>query len=561
MNLLRRRLPLLCLLPFAACAGMAPEETPLPSADYGSYARTVHGASAPGQAWFDHGLTLVYGFNHEEGILAFTQAAELDPECAMAWWGIAYGNGVDVNNMAVSDAEAELGAKAARKASELVGPFDGAPKTVEQGLIHAVAARAVTPMPEDRTALDEEYAARMGALWRAFPHDADVGALYAEALMNLQPWDYWTADGSPVGRAEEIVDVLEAALALVPDHPGANHFYIHAVEASKAPERAATAARILETRIPGSGHLVHMPSHVYIATGRYEEAVLSNQAAIQADEAYFDIHGRPDFYSLYFLHNIHFLSFAAMMEGRSALALEAVTKMEAEVPAEFVRDFPQFADGLLPTRFHVLIRFGRWEEILAIDEFPEFRHVSRSVRRYARAIAMANLGRTGEARAELDAFDREAAQVPESWDIGVNSASVVLALSRQVAEGEVLFKEGRIDAALDTLLAAQAAEDALVYDEPPGWMLPVRHARGALLLTAGRHEEAEAVYREDLLEWPRNGWSLLGRQQALRLLGRTEDAEVLQSAVDSAWSRADVTPPASCYCGAPDVRHFDDTHE
>ncbi len=517
---------------------------PLP--DYGEYERAIDGASQDVQSWFDRGLTLVYGFNHEEGIKAFARAAELDPSCAMAWWGVAYGNGVDVNNMEVSDDEARLGAEAAQMA---LGLLDEGP-SVERALAEAVAERAVWPMPEDRSSLDEAYAERMGAAWRAYPKDPDVGCLYAEALMNLQPWDYWEADGEARGRANEIVAVLERVFELAPDHPGANHFYIHAVEASSDPERALPAAAVLETRIPGSGHLVHMPSHVYITTGQYDRAVRSNQAAIAVDETYFEANGRPAFYSLYFLHNIHFLAFAAMMEGRFQTALDAVRRMEDEVPEPFLREFTGYADGLLPAVFHVLVRFGRWEDILAEPEYPEFRRASRAVRRYGRTIALANLGRTDEARAELEAFDVEAAAVPEGWTMGTNPASVVLALSRQVAEGEVLFKEGREDEAFAVLEAAQVAEDALVYDEPPGWMLPVRHARGALLIAAGQPAAAERVYREDLEEWPRNGWSLLGLQQALRALGKSAEADLMEQDVKAAWIRADVTPPASCYCAA-----------
>ena len=544
-------LALLALLPIGACASgpPGPLAAALPSLSYGTYERGVEGLSAGGQDWFNHGLTLVYGFNHEEAIAAFQKVTVIDPDCPMGWWGIAYSGGIDVNNAAVSPEEERQAAAAAQKALALIGEVTEPAATVEQGLIYAAAARSVAPLPEDRSSLDEEYARRMGVLWQSFPEDADVGALYAESLMNLQPWDYWAADGAPLGRAEEIVAVLEKVLELEPDHPGACHFYIHTVEASQDPGRAMRAAEVLETRVPGSGHLVHMPSHVYIATGQYDAAVRSNLEAIRVDEAYFKENGRPNFYSLYFLHNIHFLSFAAMMEGRSELALEAASKIESEVPEEFLREFPEFADGLMPTLFHVYVRFGMWEEIMDQPEFPAYRHISRSVRRYARAIALANLGRTSEARVELDAFEEEAAAVPETWNIGVNSASVILGISRQVAEGEILFKEGSMDAAFDALDAAQVAEDALLYDEPPGWMMPVRHTRGALLLQAGRLKASEAVYREDLEEWPKNGWSLLGLSQVLKRLGRTGEADAMDAALTEAWSRADVTPPASCYCG------------
>lgn len=493
----------------------------------------------------DQGFQLVYGFNHDEGIRSFVHAAALSPDCPMAWWGIAYGNGIDVNNPDVSEAEARQGYEAAQKAMALI---DFA-TPVERMLIRAAAKRAVYPLPEDRSGLDQAYSDAMRVAWQAFPHDADVGVLYAESLMNLQPWAYWTNEGEPLDHALEIVEVLERVLAEHPLHPGANHFYIHAVEASNHPGMATLAADRLRHLVPGSGHLVHMPSHIYINTGRYNDAVTSNQAAIAADEAYFAKVGTPGFYSIYYIHNIHFLSFGAMMEGRAEIAIDATRHMEAQVPEDFLRNFVKFGDGLMPAKFHALIRFGRWQQILEEPAYPEWRKVSRSVRSYARVVALANLMRTEEARAELARFDILAAEVDDSWLVGTNPAPVILALSRQMAEAEVLWREGRANAAFALMREAVAAEDQLVYDEPPGWMLPVRHALGAILLAGGEAEEAVEVYRTDLADWPENAWSLLGLQQALQELGREDEAEALAHRVAKAWARADVEPPASCYCG------------
>lgn len=536
-------LGLLALL--ASCQTPATGERTQLFEGYGGYHRQVSASTVESQQWIDQGFQLVYGFNHDEGIRSFAHAAELSPDCAMAWWGVAYGTGVDVNNMEVSEEEAKQGFEAAQRALELA---DAAPAT-ERALIHAVSTRAVWPLPSDRRPLDEAYAKAMKQCWQAFPNDADVGVLYAESLMNLQPWAYWTNDGKPLGDANEIVSVLESVLAQHPYHPGANHFYIHAVEASNNPGNATAAADRLRSLVPGSGHLVHMPSHIYINTGRYADAVSSNADAIEADEAYFEKAGEPGFYSLYYIHNIHFLAFAAMMEGQSELAIEATRKMEAQVPEPFLQNFTAYADGLMPAKFHALIRFGRWQEILEEPEYPEFRKVSRTVRSYARVIALANLMRTEQARKEFERFQKLSAEVPEDWFVGTNAAPTIMALSGLMAEAELLWREGKNKQAFAKMREAVAAEDQLVYDEPPGWMLPVRHALGAILLAAGEAEQAEKVYREDLADWKENAWSLLGLEQALRKQNRTTEADALVSRVTAAWARADVEPPASCYCG------------
>lgn len=537
----------LALLALSLCGCQSPqkENAPLLLAGYGGYHRSVSLAASEAQQWIDQGFQLLYGFNHDEGVRSFQRATELSPDCAMAWWGIAYGYGVDVNNMEVSDAEAKAGQEAAAHAVALADRASGA----EQALIHAVAQRAVYPMPEDRRPLDEAYADAMRAAWESYPNDPDVGTLYAEALMNLQPWAYWTNQGEPLDDALEIVATLERVLAMEPQHPGANHFYIHAVEASLDPDRGTAAADRLRTLVPGSGHLVHMPSHIYINTGRYADAATVNEEAIAADEAYFAKVGQPGFYSIYYVHNIHFLAFASMMEGRSQAAFDATRRMEAQVPPEFLEHFVVYADGLMPAKFQALIRFGRWEEILTEPEYPEFRKVSRSIRSCARVIALANLMRTNEARAELERFHTLAAEVSDEWFMGANTAPTVLSISALMAEAELLWREGKEEAAFAKMREAVAEEDELVYDEPPGWMLPVRHALGAILLAADRAEEAEQVYREDLAEWKENGWALLGLEQSLRKQGRTAEADALKPRVETAWARADVEPPASCYCG------------
>lgn len=536
----------------AGCQGAEQAQTqedvlklpPAVLAGYEGYARPVSTQSAEAQKWFNTGIQLLYGFNHDEAIRAFTRASQIDPECAMAWWGIAYAHGLHINNPQMGEEQSRLAYEASREALQRM---DGA-TPVERALVEAVAMRYAWPMPEDRRPLDERYADAMQAAHRAFPSDPDVGALYAESLMNLQPWDLWTHEGEPKGRALEIVQVLEHVMQVAPMHPGANHFYIHAVEASKSPERATAAAERLVDLVPGSGHLVHMPSHVFIRTGRYAEAADANERAIAADEAYFAVAPEPRFYSLYFMHNIHFLAYAAMMEGRYETALAAARKIEQQIPEQFLREYVTMADGFMPTALHVLIRFGKWEEILQEPEPPSWRLFSRAERHFARTVALAALKRTAEARMELAKFDAVAAQVDDTWYMGNNPAPYVLKIARLMAAGELAYHEGRPDEAFGMLREAVELEDGLAYDEPPGWMQPTRHALGALLQAEGRYEEAEAVFRRDLEKHPNNGWALLGLRACLLARGEDGYAAALDGPLAEAWARADVQPKASCYC-------------
>ena len=510
----------------------------------GDFQREITTDSQEAQRWFNQGLVLLYGFNHDEAVRSFRQALNHDPDCAMAWWGVAYALGPHINMPVIGESQSKSAHEAARQA---VRRMDHA-SPVEQAFIRAVAARYELPVPEDRQHLDRKHAELMAKAWREFPDDPDVGALYAESMMNLQPWDLWTRDGKPKGRAEEIVEVLERVLELDANHPGANHFYIHAVEASPQPERALAAAERLEDLVPGAGHLVHMPAHIYARLGHWAKASDANEAAIEVDLAYFQIAPEQGFYILYAVHNMHFLAWSAMMEGRYETALEAARKVEQHMPEEFLREFAFVADGMMPTTYHVLIRFGKWQSILEEPEPDAYRHVSRAHWRYARAIALSNLDRFSEARAELAQFDREAEKVPEDWEISFNSAPEVMKIARLVAEGEMAFHEGRPNDAFERLREAVKLEDALAYGEPPAWPHPVRHALGALLLADGKPAEAEVVYRRDLARHPNNGWALLGLQQALSDQGRTDEAAAVASQLEQAWARADVQPVASCYC-------------
>ena len=535
------RLLLLCAA--AAACQSAPERLP-EYAGFDGYARTISTDSALAQRYFDQGIQLLYGFNHDEAIRSFQAATEADPSCAMAWWGIAYANGRDINDPDVPEEDARAAFEAAEEAQRHLADVTPA----EAALVRAIGARYAWPSPEDRTPLDQAYADAMEVAYREHPGDTDIGTLFADALMNLQAWNYWTVDGEPRERALEIVTALEHVLALDPQHPGANHLYIHAVEASKDPDRAVAAADRLRSLVPGAGHLVHMPSHIYARVGRYSDAADANAEAIAADKAYFAVAPPPDFYSLYFVHNVHFLAYASMMEGRREAAMAAADELERSVPREFLEGYAFLADGLMTTPLHVMIRFGEWERILEQPEPEAFRKLSIAMRHYARSVAFSALGRTEEARTELASFDAAASEVPEEWTVGFNTSGEVLALARQMILGELLYREGKHDEAFAALREGCALEDALLYDEPPGWMQPIRHALGALLLGAGRAAEAEAVYREDLVRNRDNGWSLLGLALALEAQGKPAESAPVRQALAKAFHRADVAVSSSCFC-------------
>lgn len=527
----------------SGCATTSQDESQLYEG-FGNYHRAISTQSKKAQALFDQGMQLMYGFNHDEAIRSFHAAAEHDPTAPMPWWGIAYSHGVNINDVEMTEHRSKAAREAADKALELI--YNAS--KVEAALIHAVSARYEYPAPENRRPLDEAYADAMQEAFESFPEDPDTGALFGDALMNLQPWDYWSNTGKPKGRAEEIVRVLEHALSRNPNHPGANHFYIHAVEASQDPDRAVTAADRLRHLVPGAGHLVHMPSHIYIRVGRYAEAVDSNAEAVEADRAYFKVAPKPKMYAVYYAHNLHFLSYAAMMSGRYEDALKAARDLEAEMPEDALKEFSSLIEGIMPTTFHTMIRFGKWKEILEEPDYPDYRLVSRAVRRYARSIAYSALGKTQEAREEMAAFTVAAAAVPADWMIFNNSVDKVLPIAKAMIEGELLWREGKAEEAFSKLRLGIQAEDSLVYDEPPGWMLPVRHALGALLMADGRAKEAEKVYLEDLRRNRNNGWALIGWQQSLKAQRKIKEAQAIEADIKSVWAKADSFPTSSCYC-------------
>ena len=558
-----RRLSLSLFL-VTACAGIRVNEIVLPTAHevatllaenvievppIGSHERPISGASTEAQAWFNQGLRYSYSFNQDQAAACYARAALAAPECPMAWWGISYVLNVDINNQEVLEEEAIWALVASREAQRLAHLAT----PVERAMIAAAANRTVAPAPphEKRGLLDKAYAEDLATLWENHQQDVDVGALYAESLMLLQPWNYWTSTYEPIQWAEEIVELLERCLDVDPSHPGANHFYIHMVESSGRAERGIASADRLGELMPGAGHLVHMPSHIYINVGRYDDAIRVNQRAVELDEAYFLRYQKPTFYMNYYAHNIHFITFAAMMEGRKNLALDYIGQLEVLVDDELIAALAPAIDGMNASRMHVYIRFGMWNEIMAHPGYAEFRKASRTLHRYARTVALANLGRTDEARRELAYFDAAAAETPEEWMIAFNPSHDVFRLARLVAEAELVWREGDPKGAIAILRDACALEDELLYTEPPPWMIPVRHALGAIQIASGDFAGAGATYRDDLKKHKGNAWSLLGLHQALTGMGKLKEAATLQASVQSAWERSDVAPPASCYCAVP----------
>ncbi|HXG60151.1 MAG TPA: hypothetical protein VNO22_02145 [Planctomycetota bacterium] len=518
---------------------------PLPEGRYeglGHHTRAISTRSPAAQAWFDQGLNFLFAFNHDEAIRSFERAAALDPECAMAWWGISFAHGPHINNPALPPERAREAWKALTRARELAPKAD----PVERDLIEALGRRYADPPPEDRAPLDQAFAEAMGALRKKYPADADIGALAAEALMDVHPWDLYTSDGQPKEWTGPIVRLLEEVLAQSPNHPLALHLYIHAVEASSDPGRAVAAADRLRDLTPGLGHLVHMPSHIDVRVGTWEKGAKANLRAIAADDAYVARSKPPGFYRIYMSHNRHMLAFISMMRGQSAQATRAGRELVEAMPEAWLREYAAIADGFLATPYELHIRFGRWNEMLAEPEPLEMFPLSRALWRYARAVSLAALKRTVEARAEQKAFLEARARVPKEASLGNNSAADLLAVAEAALEGEILYREGKAEPAFAALREAVRREDALRYDEPPDWIQPIRHVLGAALLHAGRAAEAETVYRDDLARWPENGWSLLGLSRSLRAQGK--DARDVERRFREAWKDADIEATSSCLC-------------
>lgn len=535
------------LFVLATIRAAAPDVPLLEPAEIGHLHRPVTTKSPQAQRYFDQGLALLYSFDHDNAIRSFQAAARLDPECAMAWWGVALASGPHINFAMVPPDRLALATAALSQAAR----HSAGTTPVEQALIAAQAKRFADPQPADRKPLDAAYANAMREAWQKFPGDADVGALFAEAMMNLRPWDLWQADGAPQPGTAEIVATLAAVRQVAPRHPFALHLSIHALEASPAPAHAAEVADRLRDLQPGLGHMVHMPSHIDVLLGHWDKAIAANARAVEADRRTRERFGAPrGFLWLYFGHNRHMLAFAAMMTGRSELALSHMNALLAELPAdeEWLGNWGFIHEYFGPMRLEVLVRFGRWDEILAVPEPAESRPISRAMRHAARAIAYAAKADPAAARVEQRAFAAARGQVPAEAFFGNNAAGTILDVAEAMLDGEILLREGRDEEGLARLREAVRREDLVRYDEPPDWIIPVRHALGAALMNLGRYKEAEQICREDLKKWPDNGWSLYGLGRTLQHLGREAEAAPVLKKFDQVWAQADIQLTSSCLC-------------
>ncbi|GAB4220525.1 MAG: hypothetical protein Kow001_02850 [Acidobacteriota bacterium] len=510
----------------------------------GPHTRPITTQSATAQQFFNQGLNFLYAFNHAEARRSFRAAARHDPSCGMAWWGLAAANGPHINFPSVPPEQEKEAVEALEQASALL---PGLPE-VERDLIQAARVRYRWPQVEDRSELDRAYADEMRKLWAKYPADVDIGALFAEAMMNLRPWDLWTQEGKPQPGTEEIVSALDKVLELNPRHPFGLHLYIHAVEASPEPQRAAEAADRLRDLQPGLAHNQHMPSHIDVRLGNWRKAIVANEKAIIADRAYRSKRAKQGFYRIYMTHNHHMLAFAAMMSGQSALAVRHIDEMLAEMPEDFRREFAPLVDGFFMMAYEVRLRFGRWDEVLAMPEPPDFFPTARAFHHAARAVAYAAKKLPEQARQEQEAFLAARRQVPEDSMFGNNRSHDLLSVAEHLTAGEILVADGRLDAAVEELRQAVKVEDSLRYDEPPNWIQPTRHPLGVILLAAGRYQEALEVYREDLRHYPNNGWSLYGMADALDRLGRKAEAEQARARFQTVWAEADMKIHSSCLC-------------
>jgi tetratricopeptide (TPR) repeat protein len=502
-------------------------------------------SSKEAQRFFDQGLTLAYGFNHGEAVKFFRHSAELDPQCAMCFWGVAYALGPNINAPWDPANHPEI-RKAMDRALEL------APKANEreQALIKALSERYAADATAERAPLDKAYADAMRRVSLRFPKDNDAATLFAEATMDTMPWDYWTAEGEPRQGTQEFIDTLTRVLKRDPEHEGAAHFLIHAVEKTR-PELGIPAADELAALPDGApGHLIHMASHIYIRVGRYDDAVRSNERAIAADDAYAEEHGAPELYAaLYMPHNHHMLWASATLDGRSKQALETADRL-AERAKDQVRH-PAFAVGAQHfwlTPRYAQVRFGKWDEILAWQEPDADLLYPRAVWNYARGMALARTGKLDEAQQHADALR----QTVESGALdevtyNFNPTAKLMSIASDVLTGEILAARGQTEQAVAHLEKAVATEETLVYDEPPAWHVPARHNLGAVLLEAGKPAEAEAVYRADLEVYPWNGWALTGLAKSLDAQGKKKDADQTRDRLAKAWDVADVKLEASRY--------------
>ncbi|NIP82340.1 MAG: tetratricopeptide repeat protein, partial [Gemmatimonadetes bacterium] len=519
-------------------AAQAPADTVPLYDDLGDHHYAITTAVPAAQAYFDQGLRLYYAFNHQEAIRSFREARRLDPGCAMCAWGEALAFGPNIN--LPMDSAAGVAAYEAVQAALRV---QGDETERERRLIASLAIRYAANPPADRASLDSAYARAMAELARDYPDDPEIAVLYGESLMDLRPWDYWTEAGEPQPGMEEALASFEKVTEASPEHPGACHFFIHAVEAVY-PDRAVDCAERLATLMPGAGHLVHMPGHIYIRVGRYADAIRANEHAVHADETYIrDQNPGFGMYTAgYYPHNYDFMAFGAAMAGRSGMALEAAEKVAELVPEELIREpGMSFLQHWMTRHLQMRVRFARWDGILATPAPAGDLLHARAMHHYARGRALAGKGDAEAASAELARL-RELAADPslDGLRLEFNASDAILAVAESVLAGAIATARGDHDEAAARLREAVDREDDLLYGEPPEWTIPARQELGRALLAAGRPAEAEAVYRGDLERFRENGWSLHGLAESLRRQGREVEADEVAARFAAAWREADV---------------------
>jgi hypothetical protein len=503
---------------------------------FGTHHHPIVTSSAEAQRFFDQGFALVFGFNHEEAVRSFQRAAELDPMSPMPHWGIAWALGPNYN-LDIDDPRAKQAFDEIGKARALA--VSGAPH--ERAYVDALAVRYSPDPKADRAALARTYSAAMRALSQQYPDDLDAAALYAESLMNLTPWKLWTLDGTPADRTLEIVAILDSVLRRDPNHLGANHYYIHAVEASKDPGRALGNARRLETLAPSSGHLVHMPAHVYARTGDHAGAARANLAGAEADRVYLKTAPADGFYGMaYYSHNLHFLADSEMMQGRLEAARQAADELASRL-APHTRMMPM-VESMIAMKLSVLLRFGRHDEVLATPPPAADQPVSIAWWHFGRGVALARTGAPDKAAAERKMLEAVAATAPDSalfGGTGLVDAKTVLAIAGMVLDARIAAARGAHDDSIRFWTKAVEAADRLPYDEPPVWFYPLRESLGAALLLADKPAQAERTFRDDLVRHPRNARSLLGLHESLVKQGKDADAAWVRRAFEEAWRNAD----------------------